>query len=296
MLPNASTHPAATFAVAHFFHRPTFTLTYVVHDPRSCSAIVIDSVRDFDPKSGRTSWEAAERVAEFLDAHHLGVAYVLDTHAHADHLSGMPFFKERYGAETAIGWHITQVQVAFRDIFDLGPDFPVDGHQFDRLLRDGERLQVGPFLVEAFHTPGHTPACMTYRIGDALFVGDVLFQPDYGVARCDFPGGSAEALYDSVQRLYALPEATRVFTCHDYLPGGRPLAFESTIGEQRTTNVQLDARTTRDAFVRFRHRRDAELDMPVLILPSVQVNVRAGALPEPAANGTSYLKIPLNVL
>ena len=296
MQASASTRAAATPAVAHFFHAPTFTLTYVVRDPRTDRAVVIDPVRDFDPKSGGTSWHAAEEVAAFRDAHRLRVPYVLDTHAHADHLSGMPFFKERYGAETVIGWHITEVQTTFRDIFDLGSDFPVDGRQFDRLLRDGERLAVGPMLVEALHTPGHTPACMTYRIGDALFVGDVLFQPDYGVARCDFPGGSAEALYDSVQRLYALPEATRVFTCHDYLPGGRPLAFESTIGEQRAANVQLDARTPRDAFVRFRHRRDAELEMPVLILPSVQVNVRAGALPEPAANGTSYLKIPLNVL
>jgi glyoxylase-like metal-dependent hydrolase (beta-lactamase superfamily II) len=219
---------------------------------------------------------------------------VLDTHAHADHLTGMPFFRERYGARTAIGAEIRQVQAIFRDIFHLGDGFPVDGSQFDVLLQEGDALEAGPFRVEPFHTPGHTPACMSYRIGDALFVGDCLFMPDYGTARCDFPGGSADALYDSIQRLYSLPESTRVFTCHDYRPGGRPLRFESTIGEQKRANVQLAARTTRAEFVELRKTRDARLEMPALILPSIQLNIRAGRFPDPESNGVSYLKIPLN--
>jgi glyoxylase-like metal-dependent hydrolase (beta-lactamase superfamily II) len=280
--------------VQHFFDEPTATLTYVVHDERTRVGVVIDSVTDFDPKSGWTSTGSSERVAAYVEAHRLQIPFVLDTHAHADHLTGMPFFAARYGARTVIGRRITEVQATFRDLFGLGPDFPVDGRQFDVLLRDGEVLEAGVLPILARHTPGHTPACMTYQIGDALFVGDVLFMPDYGTARCDFPGGSAEALYDSIRRLYALPAATRVFTCHDYRPGGRPLRFESTIGEQRAGNVQLDADTRREDFLRFRGRRDAELAMPVLILPSVQVNIRAGRLPDPEANGIAYLKLPLN--
>jgi glyoxylase-like metal-dependent hydrolase (beta-lactamase superfamily II) len=278
-----------------FFDTRTSTLSYVVHDDASRTAVVIDSVLDFDAPSGRTWTESADRVAHFLDEHRLRVPYVLDTHAHADHLSAMPYFKERFGAKTVIGAHIVDVQKVFREIFNLGDALPCDGRQFDVLLADGETLDVGPFAVKAIHTPGHTPACMSYLIGDALFVGDALFQPDYGTARCDFPGGSAETLFASIQQLYAdMPESTRVFTCHDYQPGGRDVAFESTIGEQRRTNVQLRAETTREAFVTFRKERDATLDMPTLILPSVQVNVRAGELPPPEDNGVSYLKLPLN--
>jgi glyoxylase-like metal-dependent hydrolase (beta-lactamase superfamily II) len=282
--------------IQHFFDKRTFTLTYVVHDEETKAGVVIDSVMDFDPKNGRTWHESCEAVAHYIDTQGLTIPYVLDTHAHADHLSGMQYFKARYGAQTVIGRLITIVQAGFRDLYNLGPDFPIDGRQFDVLLNDGDELQVGPLTVQAIHTPGHTPACLTYQIGDALFVGDTLFMPDYGTARCDFPGGSAEVLYESIQRLYTLPDATRVFTCHDYQPGGRALRYESTVGEERTTNIQLTSRTTKEAFVAFRQARDATLEMPVLILPSLQVNIRAGRLPDPEGNGVSYLRLPLNIL
>jgi len=282
--------------VQHFFDPRTSTLTYVVHDEATRVGVVIDPVTDYDPASGRTSQRSNEAVAQYLEDHGIRLAYVLDTHAHADHMSGIPYFVDRHGARSVIGWRIGVVQATFRDVFDLGADFPVDGRQFDVLLHEGEVLEAGGLRIAGLYTPGHTPACMTYRIGDALFVGDVLFAPDYGVARCDFPGGSAEALWDSVERLYALPDELRVFPCHDYQPGGRPLRVASTIGEQKRSNVQLDAGTEREAFLAFRKRRDAELAMPALILPSIQVNVRAGRLPEPAANGVSYLKIPLDRL
>jgi glyoxylase-like metal-dependent hydrolase (beta-lactamase superfamily II) len=258
--------------------------------------VVIDSVLDFDPKSGRT-WNASnEAVAAYIEKQRLAIPYALDTHAHADHLSGIAYFKDRYGARTVIGRHITTVQATFRDLFNLGPDFPVDGRQFDVLLNDDDELQVGQMRIKALHTPGHTPACVTYQIGDALFVGDTLFMPDYGTARCDFPGGSAAVLFDSIQRMYRFSEETRVFTCHDYQPGGRTLRYESTIAEERAANIQLNARTTKEEFVAFRTQRDATLDLPVLILPSLQVNIRAGRLPEPESNGISYFKLPLNAL
>ena len=235
-------------------------------------------------------------MAAYLDREGLEVPYVIDTHAHADHLTGLPYFKERYGARSVTGARVGEVQRAFRDVYNLPPDFPVDGRQFDVLLDEGKRLGFGSLEVEAWDTPGHTPAHMSWRIGDAVFLGDTLFMPDYGSARCDFPGGSAAILYDSIQRIYALPRETRLFVCHDYMPGGRPLAFETTVGEQRRRNVQIDERTTRDEYVALREKRDAGLDAPALILPSIQVNIRAGALPEPESNGTSYLKIPLDVL
>jgi len=279
--------------IQHFFDEQTSTLTYVVHDGRA--AAVIDPVRDYDPKNGRTSWANSEKVAAYIDRAGLAVPYVIDTHAHADHLTGLPFFKQRYGARSVTGARIGEIQRTFRDVFNLGPDFPVDGRQFDVLVDEGVRLAFGSLEVEALHTPGHTPAHMSWKIGDAIFVGDTLFMPDYGSARCDFPGGSAAILYDSIQRLYALPDDTRLFMCHDYRPGGRPLAFETTVREQKRSNVQIDASTTRAAYVAFREQRDASLDAPVLLLPSIQVNIRAGELPEPEANGTSYLKIPLRV-
>lgn len=268
------------------------TLTYVVHDGRD--GVVIDPVRDYDPKSGHTSWAPAEEVARYVDEQGLRIAYVVDTHAHADHMSGLPFFRERYGARTVTGSRVGVVQATFRDVYGLDPDFPVDGSQFDVLLDEGERLGVGSFEVEALHTPGHTPAHMSWRIEDAVFLGDSLFMPDYGAARCDFPGGSAEELYDSVQRLYALPDETPLYVCHDYQPGGRELRYHTTVGEQKRHNVQLDAKTSRADFVAFRSQRDAQLDMPALILPSLQVNIRAGELPEPDANGVRYLRIPLD--
>jgi glyoxylase-like metal-dependent hydrolase (beta-lactamase superfamily II) len=275
-----------------FFDEATSSLTYLVRDGRD--AIVIDPVRDYEPKSGRTSWASCERVAAAIAREGLRVAFVLDTHVHADHLTGLPFFRERHGARSVTGARVGEVQRTFRDVYHLAPDFPVDGSQFDVLLDEGKRLRFGSLEVEALASPGHTPAHVGFRVGDAVFVGDTLFQPDYGTARCDFPGGDAGVLWDSIQRLYALPPATRLFTGHDYQPGGRALQFESSVAEQRRANVQCSERTTREEFIAFRRARDATLAMPVLILPAVQVNIRAGELPEPEANGVTYLKIPVN--
>jgi glyoxylase-like metal-dependent hydrolase (beta-lactamase superfamily II) len=281
--------------IQHFFDQRTCTLTYVVHDKASRIGVVIDPVLDFDPRTGRTWEESCASVAHYIDVQNLTIPYVLDTHVHADHLSGLAYFRSRYHARTVIGRHVIHVQSRFRDLFDLEPDFPVDGSQFDILLQDGDVLEVGSLSIKAIHTPGHTPACLTYQIGDALFVGDALFMPDYGTGRCDFPGGSAEILYESIRRLYALPDESGVFTCHDYQPGGRPLRYESTIGEERRANIHLNAQTTKDEFIALRKARDAALEMPALILSSLQVNIRGGRLPEPENNGVAYLKIPLNV-
>jgi glyoxylase-like metal-dependent hydrolase (beta-lactamase superfamily II) len=279
--------------VQHFFDPATSTLSYVVHDDRT--AVVIDPVLDYDPKAARTSKKSAETVARYLEGKQLTVPYVIDTHAHADHLSAMAFFKKRYGARTVTGSRVGIVQEAFRDIYNLGADFPVDGRQFDLLLDEGQELEVASFKVRAMHTPGHTPAHMSWQIDDALFVGDTLFMPDYGTARCDFPGGSAEQLYDSIQRIYALPESTRLFMCHDYQPGGRELRFVTTVAEEKHANIQLREGTTKQEYVGIRKSRDEQLEMPALILPAVQVNIRAGEFPEPEANGITYLKIPLNL-
>jgi len=278
--------------IQHFFDPATSTLTYVVHD--TGTGVVIDPVLDYDPKSARTSCKSAEAVAQYIDDRHLAIPYVIDTHAHADHLTAMPFFKKRYGARTVTGSRIGEVQRSFRDIYNLGADFPVDGRQFDHLLDEGQELEIGSFLVRAMHTPGHTPAHMSWQIGAALFVGDTLFMPDYGTARCDFPGGSVEQLFDSVQRIYALPASTRLFMCHDYQPGGRELRFVTTVAEQKRANIQLREGTTRQEYANIRKTRDAQLDMPALILPAIQINIRAGEFPMPEANGTAYLKIPLN--
>jgi glyoxylase-like metal-dependent hydrolase (beta-lactamase superfamily II) len=237
---------------------------------------------------------ASEEVAAVLDRERLAVPWVIDTHAHADHLTGLPFFRSRFGARSVTGARVSEVQRAFRDLFDLGGDFPTDGSQFDVLLDEGARLAFGSLEVEAIHTPGHTPAHMSWRVGDAVFVGDTLFMPDYGTARCDFPGGSAAILFDSIQRLYALPDDTRLYMCHDYRPGGRALAFETTVREQKRSNVHVRAHTTKAEFVALREGRDAGLAAPDLILPSIQVNVRAGELPPPSANGIAYLVIPLD--
>jgi glyoxylase-like metal-dependent hydrolase (beta-lactamase superfamily II) len=279
--------------IQHFFEQVTSTLTYVVHD--TMTGVVIDPVLDYDAKSARTSLRSAEAVAKYIDQKKLAIPYVIDTHAHADHLTAMPFFKKRFGARTVTGSRIGKVQRTFRDIYNLGSDFPIDGRQFDLLLDEGQELGVGSFRVRAMHTPGHTPAHMSWQIEDALFVGDTLFMPDYGTARCDFPGGSAEQLYDSIQRIYALPGSTRLFMCHDYQPGGRELRFVTTVADEKRSNIQVNERTTKVDYVTFRKTRDAQLDMPTLILPAVQINIRAGEFPEPEANGTVYLKIPLNV-
>ncbi len=280
--------------IQHFFDEATSTLTYVVHE--GSVGVVIDPVLDYDPSSGRTSRTSAEAVARYVDTQRLAIRFVIDTHAHADHMTALAFFRERYGSRTVTGSRVGEIQRRFRDFYNLAPDFPVDGRQFDVLVDEGEELDVDSFRVRAMHTPGHTPAHMSWQIADAVFVGDTLFMPDYGTARCDFPGGSSAELYDSIQRLYALPDATRLFMCHDYRPGGRPMRFETTVAEQKAGNVQLNAGTSKAEYVAFRTKRDAELAAPALILPSLQVNIRAGVLPEPEENGVAYLKIPLNRL
>jgi glyoxylase-like metal-dependent hydrolase (beta-lactamase superfamily II) len=277
----------------HFFDQRTSTLTYVVFDRAARTGVVVDPVLDFDPKSARTSEATTlEPVCRFIQEHELAIPFALDTHAHADHMTALPCFKERYRSKTVIGREIVKVQQMFSQFYNL--EFATDGSQFDVLLGDGEEIDVGSFSVKALHSPGHTPACSAWQIGQMLFVGDVLFMPDHGTARCDFPAGSASDLYDSVQRLYKLPGETEVYTCHDYQPGGRELRFRSTIEEQRTTNKQLTLETTREEFVRFREERDATLDLPTLMLAVLQVNVRAGELPPAESNGKRYLKIPLN--
>ena len=279
--------------IQHFFDQATSTLTYVVYD--GSTGIVIDPVLDFDPKSARTSVKSAETVAQHIDNRHLSITYVIDTHAHADHLTAMPFFKKRYGARTVTGSRVGEVQRSFRDIYNLGADFPVDGRQFDILLDEGQELELGSLRIRAMHTPGHTPAHMSWQVEDAVFLGDTLFMPDYGTARCDFPGGSADQLYDSIQRIYALPDSTRLFMCHDYQPSGRELRFVSTVAEQKRSNVQLRQGTTKQEYVTLRRARDAKLEMPALILPAIQINIRGGEFPAPEANGTAYLKIPLDL-
>lgn len=280
--------------VKALFDPRTSTLTYVVWDEASRDAVVIDPVLDYEPVGSFTSTESVDAVSAFVRDAKLNVRFVLETHAHADHLSGSQLLRRELEAEVVISERITEVQEAFKHIFDLPPEFRTDGSQFDRLVRDGEVLRAGTLAIEVIPTPGHTPACATYRIGDAIFTGDVLFMDDYGTGRCDFPRGSAETMFDSVQRLYALPDETRVFPGHDYQPGGRTLRWETTIGASKRNNPQLDQRTTRDAFVHLREKRDAQLAAPKLLYQSVQVNIDAGRLPSPHENGTRYFRLPLN--
>ncbi len=281
----------------HTFYDPqTYTLTYVVYDPDSRDAVVIDPVLDYDPQGSQTSLESIEKVSAFLTEQRLTLRHILETHAHADHLTGAQLLKRRFGAAVVIGNRITEVQVTFKNIFDLPDSFATDGSQFDRLLSDGQGLQSGTLQVGAIGTPGHTPACMTYQIGDALFTGDALFIEDYGTGRCDFPQGSANDLYHSVHdKLYSLPDTTRVFVGHDYQPGGRALRFETTIGASKAHNIQLRQDTTLEQFVQFRQTRDKTLAAPRLLFPSVQVNVDAGRLPRTQKNGVRYLQVPLNL-
>ena len=286
----------STLHIEPFYDSRTSTLTYVVFDAASRDAVVIDPVLDYNQDNGTTWTESFDRVAGYVEREQLRLHYVLETHAHADHLSSSQLFRHKFDAKVAIGERIGEVQATFKPIFDLPASFATDGRQFDRLLRDGETVRAGTLAFEVIPTPGHTPACVTYKIEDALFTGDALFTEDYGTGRCDFPRGSAAALYDSVQRLYAFPDATRVFVGHDYQPGGRPVRWETTIGASKLNNPQLSATTTKDAFVTLRNARDAMLAAPKLLLPSVQVNVDAGRLPAPHANGKRYLVIPLNVL
>lgn len=287
---------ASSPTVTAFFDESTFTVSYLVQEPDGPKAIIIDSVLDFDASSGRTSTESADKILDAVRRDALEVEWVLETHAHADHLSAAPYLKTQLVASIAIGAYITDVQKVFGQVFNLGDGMPVDGSQFDRLLSDGDTLVVGSLTVEAWHTPGHTPACMTYLIGDAAFVGDTLFMPDYGTARCDFPGGDAGVLYRSIQRILDLPEATRLFVCHDYGPDGRSYAWETTVAAEKAGNKHVKDGVSEEDFVRMRTERDATLAMPALILPSVQVNIRAGEFPKPEGNGVSYLKLPLNAL
>lgn len=281
--------------VQHFSDERTSTLTYIMFDPHSLDAVVIDPVMDYDPAGGCISRQSVVRVVDFINQRHLKLHYVLETHAHADHLSGSQLLKEACpNVRIAIGRGITAVQATFRDVFSLGHNFPVDGQQFDRLLDNGELLEAGTLRIRTIFTPGHTPACASYQIEDALFTGDALFMPDSGTGRCDFPGGSAKALYESIQqRIYGLPDDTRIFVGHDYQPGGRELRYQTTIGEQKRANVALRADTGEEAFVSFREKRDATLPAPKLLFQSVQVNIDAGRLPEPV-NGIRYLKMPLD--
>lgn len=276
-----------------FFDPGTFTLTYVVFDPASRDAVVIDSVLDYDVLASRTSTRSVDRIAAFVREHELRVHYTLETHAHADHLSGSQWLKQHLGAKLAVGERIREVQATVRDALDLA-ELAIDGGQFDRLLADGEVLTCGTLRIETIATPGHTPACVTYRIGDALFTGDALFMHDYGTGRCDFPRGSAEALYDSIMRLYALPDTMRVFPGHDYQPNGRAVAWETTIGRSKRENPQLRATTSKDEFVALRTARDRTLQAPRLLYASVQINLDAGRMPRPHANGVRYLTIPIS--
>ncbi|MEZ4402601.1 MAG: MBL fold metallo-hydrolase [Kofleriaceae bacterium] len=286
----------SSFHVEPFYDPATFTLTFVVADLVSKDAVVIDPVLDYDPGSATTSTASVDRVTDYLRAHGLRLHFVLETHAHADHLSGSQLLRKRCEAQVAIGERIREVQETFKPVFDLPSSFATDGSQFDRLLRDGEVVTAGTLAIEVLATPGHTPACLSFKIGDAVFTGDALFTEDYGTGRCDFPRGSAEALFDSIQRLYQLPDATRVFVGHDYQPGGRAVRWETTIGASKAHNPQLAATTTRAAFVAMRRARDATLAAPRLLFPSVQVNIDAGRLPPPHANGHRYLATPLNFL
>jgi glyoxylase-like metal-dependent hydrolase (beta-lactamase superfamily II) len=280
-----------------FYDERSSTLTYVVRDPQSRDAVVIDPVLDYEPGASKTFTESVDRVIRYLEDEGLQLRYILETHAHADHLSGSQRIKEVFPeAQIAIGDGISTVQQTFKQVFDLPEDFPTDGSQFDRLLTDREWLAAGSLELEVINTPGHTPACVTYKIDDALFTGDALFMPDSGTGRCDFPGGSADEIYRSItESLYTLPDETRVFVGHDYQPGGRELAYASTIGEEKRDNVALPAGKSREAFVAWRQRRDASLAAPKLLFQSVQVNVDAGRMPEPSANQRRYLKIPINV-
>lgn len=279
--------------VLSFFDTATKSYSHIVADAEAGLCAIIDSVLDFDIKSGRTGTEGADRLIEAVRQRNWRVDWVLETHAHADHFTAAPYIKAKLGGQIAIGAEIPAVQRSFSRIYNLGSDFPADGRQFDRLFADGETFRIGDFTARVLATPGHTPACVTYVVGDAAFIGDTLFAPDYGTARCDFPGGDARALYRSIQRILGLPPETRLYQCHDYPPDGRAPQACVTVAEQRARNVHL-AGKSEDEFVVLREGRDKNLDMPALLLPAVQVNIRGGAFPPPESNGVSYLKIPVN--
>lgn len=285
----------AQATVKAFFDPQTWTYTYVVYESKGSACIVIDSVLNYDPKSGRTKTESADEVISFIKENRLQLEWILETHAHADHLTAAPYIQEKLGGKIAIGDHITTVQGVFKGVFNLD-DVAVDGSQFDALIKEGESVRFGNLSFKALYVPGHTPACMAYEIGDSIFVGDTLFMPDVGTARCDFPGGSASNLYRSIQSILNYPPNTKLYMCHDYPPNGRPPEYQSTVADQKKSNIHVHDGVTEEQFVAMRNKRDAGLEMPVLILPSIQVNIRAGHMPKAEGNGTAYLKIPLNAL
>jgi len=288
---------AARPVVKWFFDEDTFTASYVVSDPSTSRAAIIDSVLNFDQASGRSSKASADAIIAYVRDMGLTIDWILETHAHADHLSAAPYLQERLGGRIAIGSHISAVQSVFAGVFNEGDAFPRDGSQFDHLFSDGERFSIGSLTAMAIFVPGHTPADMAFLVGDALFVGDTMFMPDYGTARADFPGGDAVRLYRSIRRLMTLPDETRVFLCHDYkAPGREDFIVETTIRDQRSSNIHVREGVTEEAFVAMRRKRDAGLGMPRLLLPSIQVNIRAGRMPEPESNGVSYLKLPVDRL
>jgi glyoxylase-like metal-dependent hydrolase (beta-lactamase superfamily II) len=281
--------------VKAFFDPQTWTYTYVVYESKGSPCIVIDSVLNYDPKSGRTKTHSADEVISFIKDNQLQLEWILETHAHADHLTAAPYIQEKLGGKIAIGDHIAAVQSVFKGVFNLD-DIALDGSQFDALIKEGEPIAFGNLSFKALYVPGHTPACMAYEIGDSICVGDTLFMPDVGTARCDFPGGSASNLYRSIQSILKYPPSTKLYMCHDYPPNGRPPEYQSTVADQKKSNIHMHDGVTEEQFVAMRNKRDAGLEMPVLILPSIQVNIRAGHMPKPEGNGTAYLKIPLNAL
>ena len=283
--------------IASFFDSATYTVTYVVSDRTTREAAIVDSVLDFDPNSGRTGTGSADKVIDYVNSNNLKVIWLLETHAHADHFSAAPYLQEKLGGKIAIGAEITTVQNVFGKLFNAGTEFERDGSQFDELFNDGDTFTIGNLPVTVMHVPGHTPACIAYVVGEAVFVGDTMFMPDYGTARVDFPGGDARTLFRSLRRILSLPPDTRLFMCHDYLPKGRAsYVWETTVAAEREGNIHAHDGITEDEFVQMREARDATLDMPRLILPSVQVNMRAGHLPPPDDNGVTYLKIPVNAV
>ncbi|GAA6162688.1 MBL fold metallo-hydrolase [Pelagimonas sp. KU-00592-HH] len=283
--------------VTAFFDNATNTISFVVKDPEGASCAIIDSVLDFDYSSGRTSTASADEVIAYVKDNNLNVEWLLESHVHADHLSAAPYIQEQVGGKIGIGKNITIVQDTFGKVFNEGTEFQRDGSQFDQLFTEGDSIMIGQMRCDVLHTPGHTPACLTYVIGDAAFVGDTLFMPDFGTARCDFPGGSSEILYQSIQKILALPDETRIFVGHDYkAPGRDEYAWETTVAEQRARNIHVGEGKDKDAFVEMRDARDATLDMPKLIIPSLQVNMRAGQMPEPDEKGDVFLKVPVNKL
>ncbi len=288
--------PAAKPVVKAFFDPATNTISYVVKDPATAACAVVDSVMDIDYAAGRIAPKSADQIVDYIQENDLELQWVIETHVHADHLSAAPYLQSKLGGKVGIGSGITVVQDVFGKVFNEGTEFQRDGSQFDQLFEDGDTYMVGEMLVQVLHTPGHTPACMVHVMGDAAFVGDTLFMPDGGSARADFPGGDAGELYDSIQKVLSLPDETRLFMCHDYGPNGRDIQWETTVADEKTHNIHVGGGKTKEEFVQFRTKRDAELDMPKLIIPSLQVNMRAGEMPPADEDGNTFLKVPVNAL